>query len=187
VDVEISGAGWKKEGVHVPFSSYAAIGEPPVGEQPAIVEIPWKGKVALLMSTTRRALPSAITLKKFEPVKYKGAQRTYLDYISTFSARDVGQTAEHTLVTHLNNPASDHGLYYFQAAWDGDDNAPEAKRFSVIGVANRPGIPVMVVGAILMILGVGYAFYVKPMLLKAKKDGLAKWAAERVKPKAEPT
>ena len=34
---------------------------------------------------------------------------------------------------------------------------------SVIGVANRPGIWVMVAGAGLIVLGIGYAFYVKPI------------------------
>jgi hypothetical protein len=37
----------------------------------------------------------------------------------------------------------------------------------------------MILGALLMILGIGYAFYVKPILLKVKKQQLAEWAASR--------
>jgi hypothetical protein len=47
-----------------------------------------------------------------------------------------------------------------------------------LGVGNRPGLTTMVVGAILMILGIGYSFYIKPLLLNAKKKSLAAWAKQ---------
>jgi hypothetical protein len=179
VEAEVGQGPGKQARAYVPFSEFAAIGEPPVGRNPAMVDVPGGGRVGLLLATSRRALPSKVTLTKFEPIKYPGAQRSYADYVSTMTAQDAGSGEKRALVTHLNNPASDHGLYYFQAAWDGDDNAPPEKRFSVIGVANRPGIHVMVAGALLIVLGIGYAFYLKPILLKMKKESLAKWAKER--------
>jgi hypothetical protein len=54
--------------------------------------------------------------------------------------------------------------------------------FSILGVGNRPGIWTMIVGAALMLTGIGYAFYVKPILLKYKKAQLAAWAAANRKP-----
>lgn len=176
IDLEVSQGPWTLPHVYVPFSPYAAIGDPPIGRQPAVVKLPDGTQFGLLLATTRRALPTTLTLTDFKAVKYPGAQRAYQDYISQLSAQDPGQSESRALVAHLNNPAADHGLYYFQSAWDGDDNAPAAKRFSVIGVGNRPGMPVMILGASLVILGVGFAFYLKPLLLKAKKDALAKWA-----------
>ena len=187
VELEVSGgsgsSAWKQKHVIVPFSPYAEIGEPPAGEKPAVVEIPGVGKIGFLLATTQRPLPSTITLANFEPVHYPGAQHAYADYISTLSVKDKAGAqsgVERKLVAQLNAPASDHGLYYFQSAWDGDDNAPVEKRFTVLGVANRPGIHVMEAGAILMIVGIGYAFYVKPILLKKKKESLAAWNARRL-------
>jgi hypothetical protein len=185
VELQMSGgtgnSAWTKNHIYVPFSAYAAIareGDPPgVGEKPTVVDIPGAGKVGLLLSTVKRPLPSSITLARFDPVHYPGATRAYEDYVSTLSARNHATGEERTIVAHLNNPAIDQGLYYFQSAWDGDDHAPPEKRFTVIGVANRPGIWLMTLGAILIIVGIGYAFYVKPMLLKRKKDYLARWAA----------
>ena len=91
-----------------------------------------------------------------------------------------------TQVSHLNRPVYDKGLIYFQSQWDGDDNAPPGKRFSVMGIANRPGMWVMIVGSVLMALGIGFAFYVKPILLKYKKESLAAWNAARNPPPAQP-
>jgi hypothetical protein len=176
VNVEVGKAdGWKQSNVYVPFSPYAQIGDSPEGKHPTVVDVPGKGKVGLLLATIRRPLPSRVTLVDFKPVKYPGATHSYEDYISTLKVETAGAEPR-TLISHLNKPATDHGIYYFQAAWDGDDNAPADKRFSVIGVANRPGIHFMVAGAILIALGIGFAFYVKPLLLKFKKESLAKWA-----------
>jgi hypothetical protein len=180
IEVEVSGQGpsgpLKQRGIYVPFSPYAAIGEPPVGEKPAVVEVPGAGRFGLLMATTKRPLPAAVTLKAFEPVHYPGASRAYEDYISTIEVKNNTSGEARTLVAQLNGPASDQGLFYFQSAWDGDDNAPPEKRFTVLGVANRPGVYVMTAGSILIVLGIGFAFYVKPILLRKKKEALAQWS-----------
>ena len=178
IDIDVTTSAGVQSHVYVPFSPYAEVGRPPVGEEPAVIATP-SGKVGLLLATSRRELPGTLTLSDFKPVKYPGAMHTYVDYISTLTAQDPGAAGTHTLTAHLNSPATDHGLYYFQAAWDGDDNAPAARRFSVIGVGNHPGVQVMVIGAILIVLGIGYAFYIKPLLLKAKKESLAAWSSRR--------
>ncbi len=171
------GERWTKK-VYVPFSQFAQIGEPPGGKQPALVDVPGVGRVGFILATTRRELPSVVTLADFKAVKYAGAENSYENYVSTLAVKDKGTGEGRTLVAELNAPASDHGLYYFQSAWDGEDAAPAERRFSVIGVGNRPGIDVMIVGAALMIAGIGYSFYVKPVLLKLKKESLARWATQ---------
>lgn len=179
IDVEVSEGAWKKGNIHVPFSPYAEIGERPIGDEPALVVLPNGKKVGLLLATTRRELPSTLTLTKFEPIKYPGAAQTYADYRSTLVSVDKDSPEQRILQPHLNNPASDHSLFYFQSAWDGKENQVPEKRYSVIGVGNRPGVYTMITGSILIALGIGYAFYIKPLLLKAKKDSLARWAAEQ--------
>jgi hypothetical protein len=176
--------GWKQTDIYVPFSPFATIGkeedangeEAPVGKPPAIVDVPGVGKVGFLMATTKRPLPAEVTLKKFEPIHYAGAQRFYADYLSTIDVKNKSTGQTRTLVAQLNGPAADQGLYYFQSGWDGDEHAPPEKRYTVLGVGNRPGIGVMTAGAILIIAGIGFAFYVKPILLKKKKAQLAAWA-----------
>jgi hypothetical protein len=178
--------GWKSEPIYVPFMQFAQAGHPPAnpdqslkideGREPTVVNIPGIGPIGFLLSTTFRPLPDTLELADFSAIKYPGATRTYLNYISTLKVTQAnGQ--QKTLTPELNDPAEDHGLYYFQAAWDGDQNAPPDARFSVIGVGNRPGVMTMALGALLMVLGIGYAFYVKPILLNKKKRDLAAWAA----------
>lgn len=187
IELELTGPnGWKQGEVYIPFSPFATVGteqdqdnpdEQPVGKPPAVVDVPGVGKVGLLMATTKRPLPADVTLTKFEPVHYPGAQKFYADYLSTIDVKNKSTGQQHTLVAQLNGPAADQGLYYFQSGWDGDDHAPPEKRYTVLGVGNRPGIWVMTTGALLIIAGIGFAFYVKPILLKKKKAQLAAWAA----------
>jgi len=186
IEMELTGpGGWKQAGIYVPFSPFATVGqeqdenaeEAPVGKPPAVVDVPGVGKVGLLMATTKRALPADVTLAKFEPVHYAGAQRFYADYLSTIDVKNKATGETRTLVAQLNGPAADQGLYYFQSGWDGDDHAPPEKRYTVLGVGNRPGIWVMTTGALLIIAGIGFAFYMKPILLRKKKAELATWAA----------
>ncbi len=183
VELEMSNGSWTHRGIFVPFVQFAEVtgvaAENAESRGPTVVNIPGAGKVGFVLSTTRRELPSEIKLADFAAKKYAGATNSYEDFVSTLEVKDKGDGAERVLVPHLNEPEHDHGLTYFQVAWDGDDNAPAGKRFSVIGVANRPGIDVMLLGAVLMVLGIGYAFYVKPMLLQGKKEWLVRWAEGR--------
>ena len=57
---------------------------------------------------------------------------------------------------------------------------PPDKQFSVLGIGNRPGLTTMMVGSLLMVLGIGYAFYIKPILLNRKKQWLVQWNANRL-------
>lgn len=46
-------------------------------------------------------------------------------------------------------------------------------RFTILGVGNNPGIHVIALGGILMALGIPWAFYVKPWLVRRRRDQLA--------------
>jgi hypothetical protein len=166
--------------IYVPFVQFAQIGEPPLGLPPTIIDIPNVGKIGLLLSNTRRELPVSVKLAAFKAVKYPGAVNAYEDYISSLDITDKAAGTKESLVAQLNEPAASHGLCFFHAFWDGDENAPPEKRFSVLGIGNRPGLTTMTVGVILVIIGIGYAFYIKPMLLNAKKRALAAWNAARL-------
>lgn len=67
---------------------------------------------------------------------------------------------------------------------------PEPRvNFTILGVGNNPGIHVVAFGGILMGMGIPWAFYVKPWLLRREKQRLAELAkAGKLKPKgARPT
>jgi hypothetical protein len=59
--------------------------------------------------------------------------------------------------------------------------APFAQ-FTILGVGNNPGIHVIAFGGILMGVGIPWAFYVKPWLLKREKAMLAAMAMNQPKP-----
>ena len=86
--------------------------------------------------------------------------------------------SKRTGVAHLNNPVYFGGIgdsywTFFQAQWDA-----EAQRFTVLGVGNRPGVWIMTLGCVMIVLGVLYAFYVKPLIIRRMKEkALAKSSA----------
>lgn len=51
-------------------------------------------------------------------------------------------------------------------------------RFTILGVGNNPGIKVIALGAILTCVGIPWAFYIKPWMIRRRKAALAKAASE---------
>ncbi|MFN5661605.1 MAG: hypothetical protein ACK48N_05905, partial [Planctomyces sp.] len=60
-------------------------------------------------------------------------------------------------------------------------------QFTILGVGNNPGIHIIALGGILMVLGIPWAFYVKPALLRRRKLAIQRelMAAGKM-PKVEP-
>jgi hypothetical protein len=44
--------------------------------------------------------------------------------------------------------------------------------FTILGVGNNPGIHIIALGGILMSVGIPWAFYVKPWILRRRRDRL---------------
>jgi len=113
---------------------------------------------------------------------------------------------------HLNNPVVQRTagapfnlrrIKLSQAGWDpGDPQTPAAvkaqrdaagrfvnqQRFTILGVGNNVGIRVIAAGAVLMTLGIPWAFYLKPWLIRrgvAKRTARAA-AARQANPDAPP-
>jgi hypothetical protein len=121
----------------------------------------------LQLGFVSRPMPAQLTLKKFELVHYPGGQGEngpFLDFRSTLEI--VDPAGEHNVdVASNNNPVYfDGGRWiFFQAGYD-----PQGQ-FSIIGVGNRPGVFVMVGGCVMIVLGVLYAFYLKPVVIRRMK------------------
>jgi len=164
-----SGA-WKQD-VAVPFVQFA---DEPIEWSGPIIRIPGSsGTIQMTLGHTRRGLPAEITLDRFETVPYPGAtggQAIMRDFKSHLSIKDLTTDVAVQGVAHMNHPVyyPDHFLgrqwLFYQAQWD-----PEGQRFSVLGVGNRPGVWLMIAGCVMILIGLLYAFYLKPVIIRRMK------------------
>ena len=79
----------------------------------------------------------------------------------------------------MNDPQESGGYWFFQAQWDppqeslGDQFAgSRGLNYTVLGVGNRAGVIVQLVGCCLTVLGMIYAFYVKPIIKRRKQSSV---------------
>jgi hypothetical protein len=167
VRVRATAGEWSQE-VLVPFT-------------PQVTRFSWRGGLLdvpgarlpaqLQLSNSIRPLPASIKLDKFEAEAYGGLEaqantmiRNFESHI-TITDRNTGEQTQG--VVSLNSPVFYDGSrwIFFQSQWD-----PEGKRWSVLGVGNRPGVLTMAVGCGLIIVGIFYAFYIKPIIIKVMKQ-----------------
>lgn len=85
------------------------------------------------------------------------------------------------LIARLASGLSPNQYKFSQAGWDAEMwkqtqemvDAGQIKRpfvrYTILGVGNNPGIHIIALGAILMALGIPWAFYVKPLIVQRKK------------------
>jgi len=186
--VRVTAGDWSQQ-VPIPCALYAApdllTGEPTQPWEMGVVRIPGASSpLQLQLGFTCRPMPAQLTLKKFELVHYPGGQGEngpFLDFRSTLEIVDPAgeQSVE---VASNNSPIYfDGGRWlFFQAGYD-----PQGQ-FSIIGVGNRPGVFVMISGCVMIVIGVLYAFYVKPIVVrKMKAAALARFAAAPPQPAKE--
>jgi hypothetical protein len=167
LQVRVTVGDWTKT-VYVPFADqpYETIWNGPILPLPG-----GKARLELQLGNRRRQLPARITLKSFELVHYPGGTGTkgpFRDFKSTIVVEDPsGAYAPYTAVAHMNNPVhfANGRWAFFQAAWD-----PQGQQWTVLGVGSRPGVWVMVTGCIMMAVGLLYAFYLKPVIIRRMKQ-----------------
>jgi hypothetical protein len=186
--VRVSSGNWQ-EMVPVPFHLYP-IPEPETNEP--VVE-PWRmgyvhipGAIMplqLQLGNMYHVLPARLTLKKLDMQHYPGGQGEtgLMRSISSTMVLTDRSTSEQTVaVCRLNDPIYyDGGKYlFFQAGYD-----PQGG-WSLIGVGNRPGVTIMIIGCIMIVVGLLYAFYVKPIIISRMKAGALARAAAGKRSKA---
>jgi hypothetical protein len=139
----------------------------------------------LQLGNNYRVLPARIKLEKFEADAYggldPGAGAAMRDFRSTLQLTNPRTGDRETGTAYLNSPVFYQGgdWIFFQSGWDSQN-----QQFSIIGVGNRPGVTTMALGCGLIILGIGYAFYVKPVLIKRMKANALVKAGEKREPAA---
>jgi len=118
-----------------------------------------------------------------ELIPYRGGDpgegSTMRDFRSTLTVEDKHSGEKFTDAAHMNHPIyfnapgkvpglgnmlpfQDSWLF-FQAQYD-----PQ-QRWTVLGVGNRPGAWLMTVGSVMIFVGLIYAFYIKPVVIRRMK------------------
>jgi hypothetical protein len=162
-------------------------------------DVPWDGGMVQLpgvnttlqlqLGNTRRQLPARISLNRFELIPYPGGDANnprslMLDFRSTLTVDDLDSGEQTIDVAHMNHPVYFRGgdWLFFQAAYDGENH-----QWTQLGVGNRPGVRIMILGCVMIFVGLAYAFYAKPLVIRRMKQrALAKAAAKRLPSAAEP-
>jgi hypothetical protein len=169
--VRVKCGDWSED-VTIPCDVYAApdpmLLEPMVPWTMGVVQIPGaSAPLQLQLGYACLPMPAALKLQKFDMIPYPGGQGTtgmFRDFISTLVMTDATGESE-TAKASLNSPIYyNHGSWiFFQAGYDPDGQS------STIGVGNRPGVGIMLMGCIMIVSGFLYAFYVKPIVIRRMK------------------
>jgi len=115
-------------------------------------------------------LPARLTLDRFDAIPYDGLGKSgsslMRDFCSTLTIEDRTTGDKTTDVAHMNHPVyfGSGSWLFFQAQWD-----PQGQRWTVLGIGNRPGVNVMILGCVLIVCGLLYAFYAKPLIIRRMK------------------
>ncbi|HTL29265.1 MAG TPA: hypothetical protein VL282_08590 [Tepidisphaeraceae bacterium] len=165
--VRLTVGDWTRD-VLVPYTQWTM--EDPWGG--ATVSIPGaKSELHLQLGNTALVMPAKVTLQKFDLVPYPGgraaAGNMMRDFRSTLIFEDVSTGEKTTGVAKMNSPVYYAGgdWTFFQAQWD-----PNGQKWTVLGVGNRPFVGTMTLGCAMIILGLLYAFYVKPIIIRRMKQ-----------------
>jgi len=148
--------------------------------QPTTITLSDGRQVELLFSRKRMLLPASIVLDDFEVDYhvggYSGDNLSVNEWNSylRFAAQDGLSNPQPVAV---NRPGEHDGFWFFQSRWDppgnagGKNGAPSAGlNFTVLGVGNRDGVYVQLLGCAVAVMGMIYAFYIKPMIKRRNRD-----------------
>jgi len=141
----------------VPFSTY----ESPRSAQR--VQLPGGRSINVGFSRFRRPLPEAVRIveARYETHPASSMPKDYICKLEIGAGRAV-----RTETLSLNSPVIVGRYQLLQGSW-GDDPANTSR--IVFSVGNRPGLPVVWIGCVMICVGIGYAFYVKPLILRRRE------------------
>jgi hypothetical protein len=131
------------------------------------------GLAEVVLSRKRLALPNPIAMEDFtldtHAGGYTGNTLTIRNYVSRLRFLDQGKWTEPTSMA-VNSPTEYGGYWYFQSTWDRpDQNAAGAgMNYTGLGIGNRHGVHVQLLGCCVAVAGMIFAFYIKPVLKRRR-------------------
>ena len=69
----------------------------------------------------------------------------------------------------VNEPKQYQDYWFFQSQWDPPDSTSAGLNYTVLGVGNRHGVFIMLLGCCLAVSGMIWAFFVKPMIKRKRQ------------------
>jgi hypothetical protein len=189
VKVRVTCSDWHQD-VPVPFDEFALEHSNWVSPK---VRVPGAtGEFQLMLGNAVLPLPIKVRLENFEPVPYAGGeanrQSFMRDFRSTISMIDTESGRSERATASLNSPAfyampsrvpfmPGMSWLFSQASW-----TPGDLDTTTLQVGNRPAVGMMVTACGMIFVGLMYAFYAKPFVIKAMKRNAIKAAQERKRP-----
>ncbi|MEM1110210.1 MAG: hypothetical protein AAGH99_16105 [Planctomycetota bacterium] len=184
--------------------------------RPQIVSIPTYGNVEISFGRKRMSLPFAVAMTDFAMTPYPGSDipQDFQSELLIYPVDENGQPAgvPDRASPRMNNPVVHRTadvplplqkIKLSQAGWDPGDptTTPQEKqlrdpegrfvnqqRFTILGVGNNVGIRIIALGACLMTVGIPYAFYVKPWMMRRRARKLAeRISRQQAEAQPEPT
>ncbi len=153
--------------------------------RPSVVHLPDGRHIEVLFARQRQRLPAPVALEDFiltaHAGGFTGQNLSVRDWTSVVRFRDGDDWSEPIHVS-VNDPKEFGGFWYFQAQWD--PPVPQegygGMNYTVLGVGNRNGVNVMLLGCCLAVLGMIYAFYIKPLIKRRRQQAVyAQVSADR--------
>jgi hypothetical protein len=133
------------------------------------------GPVEVVFSRRRMALPHPIAMEDFRLDThlggFTGSALTIRNYISRLRFLDNGSWTEPVDIA-VNNPTEYGGFWYFQSEWDGPvpSQPGGGMNFTGLGIGNRHGVYLQLLGCCVSVAGMIFAFYVKPVMQRRRAE-----------------
>ena len=149
--------------------------------EPTTVTLADGRRIEMLFGRRRVPLPAEVSLEEFVLTShigdFEGDTANIRDYTSMLRFRDrPGEIWTEPVPVSVNAPVEHQGYWYFQAQWDPPDEprfqgdvASSGLNYTVLGVGNRNGVYIQLLGCIIAVAGMAYAFYVKPIIKQRRR------------------
>jgi hypothetical protein len=159
--------------------------------RPATIALDDGRMIEVLLSRRRLPLPAPVVLEDFKITShvggFTGESASIRDWTSI--VRFVDESASGTpRDVSVNQPIERDGFWFFQSQWDpptgprfSGDASSAGLNYTVLGVGNRNGVNLQLAGCILAVLGMIFAFYVKPAIRRRQlQQSYASLASSRL-------
>jgi len=143
----------------------------------------------MLFSRRSMPLPAPMRLDHFEVDYHVGgfdnSNASVRNWKSIVAFDRPGVPAD-PLAVSVNKPSEFEGLWFFQMAWDPPDpgGGSGGLAHTVLGVGNRQGVHMQLLGCAIAVVGMLYAFYVKPVLKRRQREAAYRVAGGEESPHA---
>ena len=141
--------------------------------RPTILQLEDGTVLEIMYSRSSAQLPSPVSLINFEVDSHIGGftGRT-ASILNWRSIIEFSSPPTETLAVSVNDPQPHEGYWFFQSQWDPPDTNSQGLNYTVLGVGNRRGVFIMLLGTCIAVLGMIWAFYIKPVIKRKRQQAV---------------